>query len=190
MASGSNSETKTHRFPIPIQEKSADGLIRGLGVNEYGNVAVKLRIGNSKWYHSHLNVSDTDEDDEYAYHVELGERAKEYTILHALPDDANPVVPIPTDVGDALMDAYGLPRASERDSMSDPSEHTITVESVQLFRGTFDLQYISDDGELRDDARELTYDGELRVSLDCSCGETFDEWDDAVDHLVALTPEK
>lgn len=66
------------------------------------------------------------------------------------------------------------------------TEHTVSVRSVQVWKGEFDRSFINEDGKLSKYADGLEFHHEKSISLECSCGERFRKFETATDHLRSI----
>lgn len=72
--------------------------------------------------------------------------------------------------------------------MSD--EHFVTIRSVQVYRGGFDASFVTDDGTLRETAMDLEFYAEKSLSFECSCGQRFQKWQTAADHITEVSDDE
>lgn len=74
------------------------------------------------------------------------------------------------------------------DTETSDTEHRINVKSVQVWRGEFDSEFLTDDG-LSPDAIDLGFEEEVTLTFDCECGDRFRKWDTAAQHLRDNRPD-
>lgn len=69
------------------------------------------------------------------------------------------------------------------------TDHRISVRSVQVWHGEFDLSLVDSDGTLDQAANDLQFHKEKSLSFECSCGERFQKWGTATDHLRSFATD-
>ena len=69
------------------------------------------------------------------------------------------------------------------------TEHTVSIQSVQVWKGQFDADSLTEDGELSQLAEEMEFQDETSISFECSCGKRFRKFQTATHHLRNVRPD-